>query len=37
VHIVGFIIKKFVAMHGHMNVKFLTDVSGQSLDPVVKG
>jgi len=21
VHLVGFIIKKFVAMHGHMNVK----------------
>jgi hypothetical protein len=23
VHLVGFIIKKFVTMHGHMNVKFL--------------
>ena len=22
VHLVGFIIKKFVSMHGHMNVKF---------------
>jgi hypothetical protein len=22
VHLVGFIIKKFVTMHGHMNVKF---------------
>jgi hypothetical protein len=22
VHVVGFIIKKFVTMHGHMNVKF---------------
>jgi len=25
VHLVGFIIKKFVTMHGHMNVKFLTN------------
>ena len=23
VHLVGFIIKKFVTMHGHMNVKFV--------------
>jgi len=23
VHLVGFIIKKFVRMHGHMNVKFV--------------
>jgi hypothetical protein len=23
VHLVGFIIKKFVTMHGHMNVKYL--------------
>jgi hypothetical protein len=23
VHLVGFIIKKFVTMHGHLNVKFL--------------
>jgi len=23
VHLVGFIIKKFVTMHGHMNVKLL--------------
>jgi len=23
VHLVGFIIKKFITMHGHMNVKFL--------------
>jgi len=23
VHLVGFIIKKFISMHGHMNVKFL--------------
>ena len=22
-HLVGFIIKKFVTMHGHMNVKFV--------------
>jgi len=22
VHLVGYIIKKFVTMHGHMNVKF---------------
>jgi len=22
VHLVGFILKKFVTMHGHMNVKF---------------
>jgi len=22
VHLVGFIVKKFVTMHGHMNVKF---------------
>jgi len=26
VHLVGFIIKKFVMMHGHMDVKFVTDV-----------
>jgi len=26
VHLVGFIIKKFVTMHGHTNIKF-TDVS----------
>ena len=24
VHLVDFIIKKFVTMHGHMNVKFVT-------------
>jgi hypothetical protein len=24
-------------MHGHMNVKFLTDVSGQPLGPVFEG
>ena len=23
VHLIGFIIKKFVTMHGHMNVKFV--------------
>jgi len=23
VHLIGFIIKKFVTMHGHMNVKLL--------------
>jgi len=23
VHLVGFIIKKFVTIHGHMNVKFM--------------
>jgi hypothetical protein len=23
VHLVGFIVKKFVTMHGHMNVKFV--------------
>jgi len=23
-HLVGFIVKKFVTMHGHMNVKCLT-------------
>jgi hypothetical protein len=23
VHLIGFIIKKFVTMHGHMNVKFI--------------
>jgi len=25
VHLVGFITKKFVTMHGHMNVKFVLD------------
>jgi len=25
VHLVGFIIKKFVTMHGHMNIKFVLD------------
>jgi len=27
VHLVGFIIKKYVSMHGHMNVKVPTDFS----------
>jgi hypothetical protein len=27
VHLVGFIKKKFVTMHGHMNVKFLATIS----------
>jgi hypothetical protein len=27
VHLVGFIIKKFITMHGHMNVKLLQHVS----------
>jgi len=27
VHLVGFIIKKFVTMNGHMNVKFLNAYS----------
>jgi len=26
VHLVGFIIKKFVTMHGHMNVKYITSI-----------
>jgi len=26
VHLVGFIIKKFITMHGHMNVKFANNV-----------
>jgi len=26
VHLVGFIIKKFVTIHGHMNVKFVLKV-----------
>jgi len=30
VHLVGFIIKKFVTMHGHMNVKFLKTEGGAS-------
>jgi len=28
VHLVGFIMKKFVAMHGHMNVKFVLQFNG---------
>jgi len=36
VYLVGFIVKKFVTMQGHMNVKFLTDVSGH-LGPFFKG
>jgi len=31
VHLVGFITKKFVTMHGHMNVKFQLDTFGHSL------
>jgi len=27
VHLAGFIIKKFVMMHGHMNVKKLSNIS----------
>jgi len=33
VHLVGFITKKFVTIHGHMNVKLITaysEVSGSS-------
>jgi hypothetical protein len=26
VHLVGFIIRKFVTMHGHMDIKFLADL-----------
>jgi len=26
VHLIGFITKKFVTMHGHTNVKFMRDV-----------
>jgi len=26
VHLVGFITKKFVTMHGHMNVKFVDEL-----------
>jgi len=29
VHLVGFIIKKFITMHGHTNVKFPTDFSSK--------
>jgi len=33
VHLVDFIIKKFVTMHGHMNVKNrLTEVIGDRMD-----
>ena len=31
VHLVGFIIKKFVTMHGHVNVKFLSSSIDFSL------
>jgi len=31
VHLIGFIIRKFVTMHGHMNVKFICYV--MCLDP----
>ena len=26
VHLVGFIVKKFVTTHGHMNVKYLVEI-----------
>jgi len=29
VHLVGFITKKFVTMHGHMNVKFADNLEKQ--------
>ena len=32
VHLVGFVIKKFVAMHGHVNVKFVLII--RKLTPV---
>jgi hypothetical protein len=31
VHLVGFIIKKFVKMHGHVNVKFTHAVKGKAV------
>jgi hypothetical protein len=33
VHIVGFVIRKFVTMHGHMNVKFPVIVYSHSQAP----
>jgi len=46
VHLVGFIIKKFVTMHGHMDLKFdylffkndgvLHIVTDSNTDPMVK-
>jgi len=35
VHLVGFILKKFVAMHGHMNVKYVFSCLGY-IGKVVK-
>jgi len=31
VHLVGFIIKKFVTMHGHINVKYSNTVGTRAL------
>jgi len=28
VHLVGFIVKKFITMHGHMNVKYISALTG---------
>jgi len=35
VHLVGFITKKFVTMHGHMNVKFATPVYSSKNDRII--
>jgi len=32
VHLVGFITKKFVTMHGHMNVKFFLGYSEDTIE-----
>jgi len=36
-HLVGFIIKKFVTMHGHMNVKFARSISTPAPPQKKKG
>jgi hypothetical protein len=36
VHQVGFITKKFVTMHGHMNIKFVKDFIGKDYLFIIK-